>query len=68
MSPLLKKANGGRQPSALSSIAPVQGLVLGLRLFNVFSNGGEEWTDRQHPKEMGLAKLRSNLHLKSDLL
>lgn len=61
MSPLLKTTSGGRQTSALSSIASTQGLVLGLRLFNFLIIEGEGWTDRQQPspvKEMGDAKLR----------
>lgn len=61
MNPLLKKASGERQPSALSCIAPTQGLVLGLKLFNVFSSEGEDWIDRQQPKDMGDAKLRSSM-------
>lgn len=68
MSPFLKKANGARQPPALSFMAPTLGLGLGLRLFNVFSSEGEDWTNRHQPKEIGDDKLRSSLDLKSELL
>lgn len=57
MSSLLKRANGGRQTSASSSIAVTLGLVLGLRLFNVFINEWDDGTDSSLRKLVGDTKL-----------
>lgn len=60
---ILRRANGGRQTSVSSSIAPTQGLVLALRLFNVLINEWDVGTDNSLIKLVSDTKLEGATYI-----